>query len=187
MEKIGVGSVLLFLFGILSIVIYILIRFFFNIQFMSFLIEGLFTILLLFLFIFVSVAVNIIYAWRWSKGKPLLGAFSIFIKHSKLRVDKLNKFIVVKEYMLLRLDSMPIVVFAYSYLTWWLINPLIFTISFTQAEMLFSIITIAYMISYLIYVFTMGLMLYLDARAKEEENAPISSDEISKMVLGVFK
>ena len=183
-NKFNTASVILFLTGLLSVIVYIMLRLFVNPTFQQGLASAMMTAFILSLFIALSVLVNYVYLSRWRKGKPLFGMFSMIVKHTKKPISKLGEFSIIKEYLLCRLDSMPIVVFGYGFLTWWLIQPLLFTISFSQAELILSILYISLMLSYIIYVGVMGFMLYLDILSKKEE---FNENQINDMVMGIFK
>ena len=183
-NKFNIASVFLFLTGILSGITYVMLRVFANPTFMQGLASALMTAFALSLFISVSIAVNFLYLSRWRKGKPLFGMFSMIIKHTKAPLSNLGEFTIIKEYMLCRLDAMPIVVFGYGFLTWWLVQPVLFTISFSQGELILSILYISLMLSYIIYVGMMGFMLYLDTLSKKEA---FNENQINDMVMGIFK
>jgi len=189
MDKDGLiinASALLFGTGLIAIVAYVFLRFFITETFAVALASMVEIVISISLFMAISTGINMIYAIRWRKGKPLWGVFSMVTKYSKQPLNKMNDFAILKEYLLIRLNSLPLVVGGYGILTWYLFQPTLFTISFTQAEMLLMIVSILLMVSYVTYIFILAIMLYVDLQSKNKE-LELEGNSVNDLVLGIFK
>jgi len=180
------ASALLFGTGIMAIVAYVFLRFFITETFAVALASMVEIVVSISLFMAISIGINMIYAIRWKKGKPLWGVFSMVTKYSKQPLNKMNDFAILKEYLLIRLNALPLVVGGYGILTWYLFQPTLFTISFTEAEMLLMIVSILLMVSYTLYIFILAIMLYVDLQSKNKE-VELEGNSVNDLVLGIFK
>ena len=179
------ASALLFGTGLMAIIAYIFLRFFVTPTFAEGLASLISIIVSVALFMAISTGINMIYAIRWKQGKPLWGLISMVVKYSKQPINKMNDFTILKEYLLIRLNALPFVVGAYGLLIWYLFQPTLFTISFTEAELLLMIVSILLMVSYITYIFILAIMLYLDLQSKNKELELQSN--VNDLVLGIFK
>jgi len=179
------ASALLFGTGLMAILAYIFLRFFVTPTFAVGLASLLSIIVSVALFMAISTGINMIYAIRWKQGKPLWGLISMVVKYSKQPINKMNDFTILKEYLLIRFNALPFVISAYGLLIWYLFQPTLFTISFTEAELLLTIVSILLMVSYIAYILILAIMLYLDLQSKNKELELESN--VNDLVLGIFK
>jgi len=179
------ASALLFGTGLMAIITYIFLRFFVTPTFAVGLASLISIIVSVTLFMAISTGINMIYAIRWRQGKPLWGLISMVVKYSKQPINKMNDFAILKEYLLIRLNALPFVVSAYGLLIWYLFQPTLFTISFTEAELLLMIVPILLMVSYIIYIFILAIMLYLDLQSRNKDLE--LENNVNDLVLGIFK
>ena len=188
MDKDGIiinASGVLFVTGLISILTYIFLRFFVNPTFTVALASLISIILSVALFMAISTGINMIYAIRWRQGKPLWGLISMVVKYSKQPINKMNDFTILKEYLLIRLNALPFVVSAYGLLIWYLFQPTLFTISFTEAELLLMIVPILLMVSYITYILILAIMLYLDLQSRNKDLE--LENNVNDLVSGMFK
>ena len=117
---------------------------------------------LMYLAIFITLIfiVNYIYIYRFQKGKPLIGVFSLSFKHlTDIQAKGMGEKALAYEIILLRLDSLTPSVIIFSILLFETLPSQITTIPYSEAFILVSILESLYVVSYMVYVLVLATVM----------------------------
>lgn len=119
-----------------------------------------FYLMYLAIFIFLIFIINFIYIYRFRKGKPLAGVFSMSFKHlNDEQAKAMGEKALAYEIILLRLDSLIPAVIIFSIMLFETLPSQITTIPYSEAFILVSMLESLYVASYMIYILVLATVM----------------------------